>query len=47
MTMAVQALKAHLALNVHNVERSIAFYQKLLGIEPSEELLESDAGALT
>ena len=36
MTMAVQALKAHLALNVHNVERSIAFYQKLLGIEPSK-----------
>jgi catechol 2,3-dioxygenase-like lactoylglutathione lyase family enzyme len=30
----VQALKAHLALNVHNVERSIDFYQKLLGIEP-------------
>jgi len=32
----VQALKAHLALNVHNVERSIEFYQKLLGIEPSK-----------
>src|SRR5829696_8403162 len=30
----VQALKAHLALNVHNVERSIEFYRKLLGIEP-------------
>jgi len=30
----VQALKAHLALNVHNVERSIEFYKKLLGIEP-------------
>ena len=29
----VQALKAHLALNVHNVERSIEFYKKLLGIE--------------
>jgi catechol 2,3-dioxygenase-like lactoylglutathione lyase family enzyme len=32
----VQALKAHLALNVHNVERSIDFYKKLLGIEPSK-----------
>ena len=32
----VQALKAHLALNVHNVERSIAFYKKMLGIEPSK-----------
>ena len=27
----VQALKAHLALNVHNVESSIEFYKKLLG----------------
>ena len=32
----VQALKAHLALNVHNVERSIEFYKKLLGIEPGK-----------
>lgn len=32
----VQALKAHLALNVQNVERSIEFYKKLLGIEPSK-----------
>jgi catechol 2,3-dioxygenase-like lactoylglutathione lyase family enzyme len=32
----VQALKAHLALNVHNIERSIEFYQKMLGIEPSK-----------
>ena len=32
----VQALKAHLALNVSNVERSVEFYQKLLGIEPSK-----------
>jgi len=33
---AVHALKAHLALNVHNVERSIEFYKKLFGIEPSK-----------
>src|SRR5215211_7805486 len=32
----VHALKAHLALNVHNVERSIEFYKKLLGIEPGK-----------
>ena len=32
----VTALKAHLALNVRSVERSIGFYQKLLGIEPSK-----------
>jgi len=32
----VNALKAHLALNVHSVERSIEFYKKLLGIEPSK-----------
>lgn len=35
-TQKVQALKAHLALNVHNVERSIQFYKKLLGINPSK-----------
>ena len=35
-TEKVQALKAHLALNVHSVERSIEFYKKLLGIEPSK-----------
>ena len=32
----VQALKAHLALNVHNVQRSLDFYQKMLGIGPSK-----------
>ena len=35
-TKTVQALKAHLALNVRNVERSLEFYRKLLGIEPSK-----------
>jgi catechol 2,3-dioxygenase-like lactoylglutathione lyase family enzyme len=30
----VQVLKVHLALNVKNVERSIEFYKKMLGIEP-------------
>jgi catechol 2,3-dioxygenase-like lactoylglutathione lyase family enzyme len=32
----IQALKAHLALNVRNVEDSIMFYRKMLGIEPSK-----------
>lgn len=32
----VTALKAHLAINVRDVEQSIEFYKKLLGIEPSK-----------
>jgi hypothetical protein len=32
----LQAFKAHLALNVHNVERSIEFYRLMLRIEPSK-----------
>jgi catechol 2,3-dioxygenase-like lactoylglutathione lyase family enzyme len=32
----VQALKAHLALNVRSVERSVEFYRKMLGLEPSK-----------
>jgi catechol 2,3-dioxygenase-like lactoylglutathione lyase family enzyme len=32
----VHALKAHLALNVRNVETSIEFYKKMFGIEPSK-----------
>ncbi len=32
----VNALKAHLALNVSNVNESIEFYRKLFGIEPSK-----------
>ncbi len=35
-TSTVQTLKAHLALNVHKVERSIEFYKKLLALEPSK-----------
>ncbi len=36
MTSEVQVLKAHLSINVRNVERSIDFYRKMLGIEPSK-----------
>ncbi len=32
----VQALKAHLAINVEKVEASLDFYRKLWGIEPSK-----------
>ena len=32
----VHALKAHLALNVHDVQRSLEFYRKMLDIEPSK-----------
>jgi catechol 2,3-dioxygenase-like lactoylglutathione lyase family enzyme len=31
-----QALKAHLALNVRSVERSLEFYKKMFGLEPSK-----------
>lgn len=34
--MPVQAIKAHLALNIHNLEKSLEFYRKMLGIEPSK-----------
>lgn len=30
------AIKAHLAINVRNVEESIKFYKKMFGIEPSK-----------
>lgn len=32
----VATLKAHIGINVRNVEASIAFYRKLFGIEPSK-----------
>jgi len=32
----VKALKAHLALKVRQIDRSIAFYRKMFGIEPSK-----------
>jgi catechol 2,3-dioxygenase-like lactoylglutathione lyase family enzyme len=35
-TESPEALKAHVALQVRNVEQSAAFYRKLFGIEPSK-----------
>ena len=32
----INTLKAHLALNVRNVDESISFYRRMLGIEPSK-----------
>ncbi len=32
----VQALKVHVSLNVRNVEASIDFYRRMLGVEPSK-----------
>ncbi|MCA1592399.1 MAG: VOC family protein [Acidobacteria bacterium] len=32
----VNTLKAHFAINVRNVERSVEFYKKMLGMEPSK-----------
>lgn len=32
----INTLKAHLAINVRDVEASIEFYKKMLGIEPSK-----------
>jgi extradiol dioxygenase family protein len=34
--MTTLALKAHLAINVHDVTASIRFYRKLFGVEPSK-----------
>lgn len=36
MSIQVQALKAHLAINVRDVEKSIQFYRNMFGIEPSK-----------
>jgi catechol 2,3-dioxygenase-like lactoylglutathione lyase family enzyme len=36
MSSEVQVLKAHVSINVRNVERSIDFYRKMLGLEPSK-----------
>jgi catechol 2,3-dioxygenase-like lactoylglutathione lyase family enzyme len=35
-TQTINTLKAHLAINVKDVTKSIEFYQKMLGIEPSK-----------
>ena len=36
MSISVEALKAHIALNVRDVPASTDFYRKLFGIEPSK-----------
>lgn len=36
MNALARALKIHVALNVHDVEESIAFYRKLFDVEPAK-----------
>jgi catechol 2,3-dioxygenase-like lactoylglutathione lyase family enzyme len=36
MTINVAALKPHVSINVRNVSKSIEFYRRMLGIEPSK-----------
>ena len=36
MNQESTAVKAHIGINVRNVEQSIGFYKKMLGIEPSK-----------
>lgn len=36
MRNEITTLKAHLAINVSDVEQSIAFYKKMFGLEPSK-----------
>ena len=36
MPSDVQVLKAHVSINVRNVEHSVGFYRKMLGVEPSK-----------
>ena len=36
MPSTVEVLKPHVSINVRNVEKSIAFYRQMLGIEPAK-----------
>jgi catechol 2,3-dioxygenase-like lactoylglutathione lyase family enzyme len=36
MTIRVEVLKPHVSINVRNMERSIEFYRRLLGVEPAK-----------
>ena|SRR5687768_9441024 len=36
MNHQVQVLKAHVSINVRNIDKSIDFYRRMLGIEPSK-----------
>lgn len=36
MTDSINVLKAHLAINVRDVEKSVGFYSRMFGLEPSK-----------
>lgn len=36
MSKTINTLKAHLAINVREVEKSVDFYKRMLGVEPSK-----------
>ena len=36
MTSDVEVLKAHVSINVRNIEKSVEFYRQMLGIEPTK-----------
>jgi catechol 2,3-dioxygenase-like lactoylglutathione lyase family enzyme len=36
MTSEVQVLKAHVSINVRDVAKSVAFYERMLGIQPTK-----------
>ena len=36
MSINVPTLKPHVSINVRNVQKSIEFYRRMLGIEPSK-----------
>lgn len=42
----VKVLKAHLAINVRNLDKSLEFYQKLFGIEPARSGADTPSSTL-
>ena len=47
MTATVQVLKPHVSINVRNLDNSLDFYRKMLGIEPSTRRRNRANGRIT